>query len=132
MLPQALHKARVLAETDFQLICEENALRDKLYALETLCEEQGIVDGDAPTGCRWAGLLLAAPARPAYGCAYMQRCRHRCQVVHASPAPDCFSSIALWCSLQRCPAPSRAPAFWEAQQQELEELQEMLAQVGLA
>ncbi|GAB4821157.1 hypothetical protein N2152v2_008203 [Parachlorella kessleri] len=47
---QALHRGRVLAETDFQQICEENALRDKLYALEQLCEEQGIGDGDAPLG----------------------------------------------------------------------------------
>lgn len=43
---QALHRVRVLAETDFQSICEENALRDKLYALEQLCEQQGIADSD--------------------------------------------------------------------------------------
>lgn len=50
---QALHRARVLTETDFQHICEENNLRDKLYALEELCEEQGIAETDAPAETRY-------------------------------------------------------------------------------
>jgi hypothetical protein len=46
-------------EADFGELCEEHELRDKLTSLEVLCEEQGIADGDAAEGARWAAGVAA-------------------------------------------------------------------------
>lgn len=53
---QALHHTRVNIEADFGELCEEHGLRDKLATLETLCEEQGIADGDAAEAARQPAL----------------------------------------------------------------------------
>ncbi|KFM27290.1 hypothetical protein F751_4560 [Auxenochlorella protothecoides] len=41
---QVLHGSRVHIESDFDAICEETALTDKLHQLEELCEAQGVSD----------------------------------------------------------------------------------------
>lgn len=53
---QALHHTRVNIEADFDELCEEHELRDKLATLEALCEEQGIADGDAAEAARQPAL----------------------------------------------------------------------------
>lgn len=42
---QCLHQARVFIETEFQEVCEETQIADKLQTLEVMCAQQGIVDG---------------------------------------------------------------------------------------
>ena len=44
-LSQCLHQARVFSDTDFEEVCEEHHIADKLQSLEIMCAEQGIVDG---------------------------------------------------------------------------------------
>lgn len=43
--PQALHGSRVHIESDFDTLCEEAALPDKLHQLEELCQVQGVARG---------------------------------------------------------------------------------------
>lgn len=45
---QCLHQARVFIDRDFEDICEENEIQDKLQTLDMLCVQQGIADGAAP------------------------------------------------------------------------------------
>lgn len=47
--PQVLHAARVHIESEFDTICEETLLTDKLHQLEEMCETQGISDGACDT-----------------------------------------------------------------------------------
>ena len=47
-----LHQARGFIETDFEELCEDHSLPDKLSTLEAMCEEQGIADGDAAEAAR--------------------------------------------------------------------------------
>lgn len=42
-----MHAARVHIESEFDTICEETLLTDKLHQLEEMCEAQGIPDGAA-------------------------------------------------------------------------------------
>ena len=42
---QCLVQARTAIEVDFQEVCEESSIIDKLYTLDIMCAEQGIVDG---------------------------------------------------------------------------------------
>jgi hypothetical protein len=46
-LLQCLHQARVFIDREFEELCEENQIEDKLQALDVMCIEQGIVDGAA-------------------------------------------------------------------------------------
>jgi hypothetical protein len=48
--PQTLHQARLFIDRDFEELCEEAQLGDKLQALETLCAEQGLGEGAAGAG----------------------------------------------------------------------------------
>lgn len=44
-LSQGLQQARTASEVDFQNICEEHSIVDKLYTLDMMCAQQGIGDG---------------------------------------------------------------------------------------
>ena len=44
---QCLHQARVFIDRDFEGLCEQNNMEDKLQALDVMCIEQGITDGEA-------------------------------------------------------------------------------------
>ncbi|PRW57900.1 kinetochore Nnf1 [Chlorella sorokiniana] len=44
---QVVHQMRVFAEAEYEEAAEEHGLRDKLVALEELCEAQGVADGDS-------------------------------------------------------------------------------------
>ena len=44
---QCLVQARTAIEVDFQEVCEESAIIDKLYTMDIMCAQQGIGDGDA-------------------------------------------------------------------------------------
>lgn len=41
---QALHEARIFIEREFEEVCEEANLAEKLHSLDVLCAEQGIED----------------------------------------------------------------------------------------
>jgi hypothetical protein len=47
-ITQCLHQARVFIDREFEEICEESRIADKLQTLDVLCAEQGFEgSGDA-------------------------------------------------------------------------------------
>jgi len=44
-LTQTILQARSSIEIDFQDICDDNSIIDKLHTLDIMCAQQGIVDG---------------------------------------------------------------------------------------
>jgi|688.fasta_scaffold1121061_1 hypothetical protein len=42
---QTILQARSSIEVDFQDICDDNSIIDKLHTLDIMCAQQGIVDG---------------------------------------------------------------------------------------
>ena len=46
-----LHQARVFIDRDFDTLCQETSIEEKLLNLDVMCVEQGIVDGSDRLVC---------------------------------------------------------------------------------
>ena len=60
---QTLHQARVFIDREFEEICEESQIGDKLQTIDVMCAEQGY-DGNTGTGDGGADAMSLAQAGP--------------------------------------------------------------------
>ena len=150
-----LHHTRVSIEADFGELVEEHSLREKLAALEELCEAQGVADGDAADAVRCApprccGLAAGSCCgQRAAGCGGGDDACKRLRVKRPVDMPaQLGAGSAAACrrrqlsSLPRNPPPSRQPALGptnairlgmlRAKQAEAEQLRGVLAAVEAA